>query len=231
MRKFCCKTKYFGICPHAGGNFVCITVCLCGYVCASASVCIAHKLKCARDILLLLLFCLGVSEFLCCAVAAKLQPLGAVNLVNASGGRACPSPNPTPPSSLPRPHAGKHTGAKESMPKCSWQLAVVCHFVAVRKFYCACRCLFPLLPPRCCCCGCCGHSLKFVAKSVYWFAMCNSHSMKIELFLWLLIGLQQGEAGKYGGCSAPGANPVFACKATARLDARNLAHMLPVLAH
>lgn len=123
----------------------CVSVWLC--VCASVRVCIAHKLKCARDILLLLLFCLGVSEFLCCAVAAKLQPLGAVNLVNASGGSACPSPNPTPPSSLPLPHAGKHTGAKESMPKCSWQLAVVCHFVAVRKFYCACRCLFPLLPP------------------------------------------------------------------------------------
>lgn len=98
----------------------CVSVWLC--VCASVRVCIAHKLKCARDILLLLLFCLGVSEFLCCAVAAKLQPLGAVNLVNASGGRARSSP--TPPSSLPLPHAGKHTGAKESMPKCSWQLAV-----------------------------------------------------------------------------------------------------------
>lgn len=177
----------------------CVSVWLC--VCASVRVCIAHKLKCARDILLLLLFCLGVSEFLCCAVAAKLQPLGAVNLVNASGGRACLSP--TPPSSLPLPHAGKHRCKRvhaqmqlavgSCMPFCRCQKVLLCLSL-------------PLSPsaPRCCCCGCCGHSLKFVAKSVYWFAMCNSHSMKIELFLWLLIGLQQGEAGEGGAAQLRG---------------------------
>lgn len=120
MRKFCCKTKYFGICPHAGGNFVCITVCMYACVCVSVRVCIAHKLKCARDILLLLLFCLGVSEFLCCAVAAKLQPLGAVNLVNASGGRACPSLFP--------PHIQANTQVQKSLcPNAvgSWQLYAI----------------------------------------------------------------------------------------------------------
>lgn len=147
MRKFCCKTKYFGICPHAGGNFVCITVCLCGYVCASVRVCIAHKLKCARDILLLLLFCLGVSEFLCCAVAAKLQPLGAVNLVNASGGRACLSPNPT--LALPFPsHMLANTQVQKSpCPNAvgSWQLYAILSLS--ESFTVPVAASFPLCPP------------------------------------------------------------------------------------
>lgn len=208
--------------------------CVSVWSCVCVRVCIAHKLKCARDILLLLLFCLGVSEFLCCAVAAKLQPLGAVNLVNASGARACPSPPPRLP--LPFP---SHTQANTQVQKSpcpnavgSWQLYAILSLSESFTVPVAASSPFFHLCPRCCCCGCCGHSLKFVAKSVYWFAMCNSHSMKIELFLWLLIGLQRRKArGRCGGCSAPGANSVFACKATARLDARNLAHMLPVLAH
>lgn len=222
MRKFCCKTKYFGICPHAGGNFVRITVCM--YACVCVRVCIAHKLKCARDILLLLLFCLGVSEFLCCAVAAKLQPLCAVNLVNASGGRACPSLFPPPPSPhtyrqthrCKRVYAQMELAVGSCMPFCRCQKVLLCLSLPLAPFLPAAN------PPHCCCllcCGCCGHSLKFVAKSVYWFAMCNSHSMKIELFLWLLIGLQQGKAEGGRGRSTPGAHSMFACTATARLDA------------
>lgn len=142
----------------------------------------------------------------CCSKVATTRCC--VNLVSASGGY-------TPlPRSLSLTHTHTHTGAKESMPKCSWQLAVVCHFVAVRKFYCACRC---------CCLPAAGTVWKFVAKSVYWFAMCNSHSMKIELFLWLLIGLGSREGGVGFQCAH--------AERLLHLMLRNLAHMLPVLAH
>lgn len=122
----------------------CVSVWLC--VCASVRVCIAHKLKCARDILLLLLFCLGVSEFLCCAVAAKLQPLGAVNLVNASGGRACLSPPRLP---LPFPaHMQANTQVQKSpCPNAvgSWQLYAILSLS--ESFTVPVAASFPFYPP------------------------------------------------------------------------------------
>lgn len=82
--------------------------------------------------------------------------------------------------------------------------------------FCRCQkvllCLSLLLLPAA------GTVWKFVAKSVYWFAMCNSHSMKIELFLWLLIGFGSREGvGIQGRIQC-----VCACKATASLDASKL---------
>lgn len=134
------------------------------------------------------------------AAAAKLQPLTAVNLVNASGSAPL-SPSLALSVQVILPHAG----AKET--QAQMQLAVVRHFVAVKKFQFACRCFsfyfcFCFSFGFCCGCGCCGLSLEFVAKTVYWFAMCNSHSMKIELFVWLFIQPSR-------------ANSVLACKATA----------------
>lgn len=95
-----------------------------------------------------------------------------------------------------RVHAQMQLAVGSCMPFCRCQKVLLCLSLPPPPS-------FPSAP-RCCCCGCCGHSLKFVAKSVYWFAMCNSHSMKIELFLWLLIGLQQREAGEGGAAQLRG---------------------------
>lgn len=131
---------------------LCVHNCVYVPVCVSVRVCIAHKLKCARDILLLLLFCLGVSEFLCCAVAAKLQPLGAVNLVNASGGRACPSLFPPPPSPhtyrqthrCKRVYAQMELAVGSCMPFCRCQKVLLCLSLPLAPFLPAAH---PLLLP------------------------------------------------------------------------------------
>lgn len=117
-----------------------------------------------------------------------------------------PLPSPRLPLPFPSP---SHTQANTQVQKspCPNAVGSCMPFCRCQKVL-LCLSLPPPLPslsaPRCCCCGCCGHSLKFVAKSVYWFAMCNSHSMKIELFLWLLIGLQQREAGEGGAAQLRG---------------------------
>lgn len=59
--------------------------------------------------------------------------------------------------------------------------------------------------------------------------MCNSHSMKIELFLWLLIGF--GSVGRQAGREGGAFSVCAHAKRLLHLMLPNLAHMLPVLAH